>query len=151
MVKIKKEWNDKQLDSFCFSTLIILLNLTHNYKGVRNIFRLGGLDFLPSDSQINNWRKTKKNTPIFRSEYMKCFISGLAKIKNVNNINFGLFENGDRVLFFYDTFFKLFNCSTFTKQNEVGMDDLDNLINTLHESRVKTTECLCRMRGNEKC
>jgi hypothetical protein len=137
MVKIKEEWDEKQLNSFCFSTLIILFDLTHKYEEARNIFRIGGLNFSPSDSQINNWRKTKKNSSIFKDECMKCFIRGLAKLKNINNINFSLFDNGNKVTFFYDSFSKLFNCPPLKEHSDVSLNDFEDLINALHKFNIK--------------
>lgn len=130
MIKIKKEWNKEQLNSFYFSTLIILLDLTYQYENVRKIFKIGGLSFLPTNSQINNWRKTKKKSSIFKDNYMQCFIIGLAKIKNVD-IDIKDF-NTNRISFFYDTLIKIFN-----KKNSPKYRDLESLILFLHKNKIE--------------
>lgn len=88
IIEVKKEWDEKQLNAFYFNSLIILFDLIYKKERIKEIFKLGGLLFSPSDSQINNWRKTKKHTPIFKNEYLTCFIRGLLISKNIPTFNF---------------------------------------------------------------
>lgn len=103
-IEVKDEWDEKQLNAFYFNWLIILFNLVYKKDKIKEIFKLGNLPFEPTDSQINNWRKVKKNTPIFRDEYLTCFVNGLFILKNMEKIEF---DNRHKLTFFYNSFIKL--------------------------------------------
>lgn len=84
MININSDWNTNQLNAFFFSYLIGLLGFNKDTDSVRMLFKLGGLPFEPSNSQIFNWRKTKRTSSIFKHEYMYHFLLGLYKYKHIN-------------------------------------------------------------------
>lgn len=132
-IKVKKEWDDNQLNAFYLSSLVILFDLVYDKNKIREIFITGGLNFSPTDSQINNWRKTKKHSPIFRDEYLKCFINGLFILKKIEKIDV---VKPNKLDFFYNILIKLFG----VKPDNLPDDErerLGELITFLLEYKTK--------------
>lgn len=145
MITIKREWDNNQLNAFYFSSFVLLFDLIHDSEKIKHIFELGGLSFVPSNSQINNWRKTKKSSPIFYDEYLKCFLAGLIKLKNITDVNLDTFNRYNKVSFVYELLVKLLNIDDEIKNNQLkkenaNINDFENLVNWLDGFRVNNSE-----------
>ena len=122
LITVKKEWNNNQLNAFCLNWLVILFNLIYDKDKIKHIFMVGGLPFSPSNSQINNWRKIRKNSSIFKDEYLICFVNGLLILNNFEKIDI---INTNKVEFFYNLLIKIFEVK---KENfSLADDEYDKL------------------------